>query len=407
MTARTLDAWRALLRDRPLPAALVDLEAFDDNARCLAAALPDGGPTLRVASKSVRVPALLRRLLDGPWASRLRGLMTFSAHETAWLADEGFDDLLLAYPIGRADEAAALARAATAARVTAMVDDVAQARLLSAAAAEAGVTLSVGLDVDASWRPLGGAVHLGVRRSPVRTAEDALRLARAVRPLPGLRVDAVMAYEAQVAGLRDRTPGGGPADRLSDGVKRVIKRRSVGLVAARRAAVVDALRAEGFSVDLVNGGGTGSVHSTGRDPVVTEVTAGSGFVCPHLFDGYADLPLRPALFFALAVVRRSDPDHVTCAGGGYVASGPAAVDRLPVVHAPSGWAPLGMEGFGEVQTPLRRGRGAEPLGHGDPVLFRPAKAGELAERFASYLLVRGDEVVDEVPTLRGAGRAFF
>ena len=41
---------------------------------------------------------------------------------------------------------------------------------------------------------------------------------------------------------------------------------------------------------------------------------------------------------------------------------------------------------------------------GDRVYLRHAKAGELCERFATLHLVRGSEIVDEVPTYRGEGR---
>jgi D-serine deaminase-like pyridoxal phosphate-dependent protein len=65
-----------------------------------------------------------------------------------------------------------------------------------------------------------------------------------------------------------------------------------------------------------------------------------------------------------------------------------------------------MEGCGEVQTPLRVPIGVR-LNLGDPVLFRHAKAGELAEHFNTYLLIRNGHVVDEVPTYRGAGKCFL
>ncbi|WP_308191362.1 hypothetical protein [Arsenicicoccus bolidensis] len=52
------------------------------------------------------------------------------------------------------------------------------------------------------------------------------------------------------------------------------------------------------------------------------------------------------------------------------------------------------------------GRAAEDLRIGDHVWFRHAKAGELCERVDRLLLVSGTEVVDEVPTYRGKGRAF-
>lgn len=400
----TWDRFKRVLEGAPLPTALVDLDALDANLALLTQALGNG-QTLRIATKSVRVPALLRHLLDRGGA-KVRGLMTYSAHETAWLAEQGFEDLLLGYPISRADEAAAVARAAARTDVWVTVDDVAQARLLSAAAQGAGITLRLCLDVDVSWRPMNGAAHLGVRRSPIRGPDDAVRLVRAVRELPGLTIDAVLAYEAQVAGLRDAV-GDGVGEVAMGLVRKVIKASSVPLAARRRRAVVDALRGEGLTIRVVNGGGSGSVHSTAKDSTCTEITAGSGFLDSHLFDGYDRLPFQPAAFFAISVARRSDPDHVTCTGGGYIASGPPGPDRAPIVHAPRGLRPVGLEGFGEVQTPFVVGPEAPPLQMGDPVICRHAKAGELAERFHRYLLVRGERVVDAVPTYRGVGQCFF
>lgn len=55
-----------------------------------------------------------------------------------------------------------------------------------------------------------------------------------------------------------------------------------------------------------------------------------------------------------------------------------------------------------MQTPLALPAGLElPLGA--PVFFRHAKAGELAEHFAEYLLIRGDRVESRALTYRGAG----
>jgi hypothetical protein len=181
-----------------------------------------------------------------------------------------------------------------------------------------------------------------------------------------------LAYEAQIAGMRDRNPG----SRYLDPIRRLVKRRSKPLALKRRRQIVNALTDAVGPVSIVNGGGTGSIHFTSKDPTVTEVTAGSGFLCPHLFNGYRDLPLEPAIFFALQVVRRSDADHITCQGGGYVASGEAGADRLPVVHLPSGLTPVDIEGFGEVQTPFKA-KATTPF-LSDPIICRHAKGGELA-----------------------------
>jgi D-serine deaminase-like pyridoxal phosphate-dependent protein len=52
------------------------------------------------------------------------------------------------------------------------------------------------------------------------------------------------------------------------------------------------------------------------------------------------------------------------------------------------------------------GAAARTLRLGDRVWLRHAKAGELAERFLEYHLVRGSQVERTVPTYRGEGQNF-
>jgi len=278
-----------MLATTSLPAALLDLDAVDANRDVLLAALIRDDVTLRIASKSIRHPHLLRHLLEHP---RIAGIMTFSAAEALALAQEGFDDLLMGYPCARYAEAVALVRLhASGTRVIATIDSEAHVDMLAAAAREVGVTdLPVCLDVDASWQPVGKAVHIGVRRSSIRKVSDALRVARHVADTGRLRLDALLAYEAQVAGLPDQTPG----NALLFPALALIKRRSIRLAASRRRRMVKALQRAGHPVTLVNGGGTGSVASTSRDGYVTEITVGSGFVCSHLLSLiHISEPTRP------------------------------------------------------------------------------------------------------------------
>src|SRR5262249_22582616 len=139
---------------------------------------------------------------------------------------------------------------------------------------------------------------------------------------------------------------------------------------------------------------------------VTEVTAGSGFLDSHLFDRYRGLTLAPAAFFALQAARRPGPRLVTCHGGGYVASGAPGEDRLPRPVHPAGARLLPLAGAGEVQTPIALAPGTD-VALGAPVLFRHAKAGELAEHFAEYLLVSKGQIVDRARTYRGEGKCFL
>jgi D-serine deaminase-like pyridoxal phosphate-dependent protein len=382
------------------PFAAVDLAALEANAADLVRRA--AGKPVRVASKSVRCRAVLRRVLarDG-----FAGVLAYSLAEALWLAggdDPVSTDVVVGYP--SADRTALRQLAAdetAAARVTLMIDSTDHLDLVDAVAPPGGrPPLRVCLDVDASLRAAGGRVHLGVRRSPVHTPAEAAALARAIAGRPGFRLVGVMGYEAQIAGLQD-TPAGHPVRGLA--VRRV-KEMSARELAERRAAVVDAVSAV-TPLEFVNGGGTGSVERTAAEDAVTEVAAGSGLYAPTLFDGYRAFAALPALFFALAVTRVPAPGTVTVAGGGWVASGPPGRDRLPVPTYPAGLRWTGTEGTGEVQTPLR-GEGTAGLRIGDRVWFRHAKAGEPCEHVDLLHVVDGNRVADAWPTYRGDGRAF-
>lgn len=388
------------LAGRRLPCALVDLDAVDRNAEHLFALTRPHHKRLRLATKSVRVVALIRHLL----ARGAHGLMCFTAAEARFLHQtHGLDDLLVAYPtLQPADLDDLVHLAKSGAQIALVVDAVEHVQAAAARAAQAGATLPLVLELDVSYRPLGGAARIGALRSPLSTVEAAVALAQHIARTPHVRFQGVMAYEAHVAGLPDR----GRTRAWQNPIKRALKLAARGPIEATRARLVDALREAGVPASLVNGGGSGNLAWCAGEPALTEVTAGSGFLDSHLFDGYRDLALEPALFFALQLVRAPAPGVVTALGGGYVASGEAGPDKLPIPWAPPGLTLTGVEGAGEVQTPIRVPPGVT-LGPGDPVFFRPAKTGELAERFASYLLVRGDRVVEEVPTYRGEGQTFL
>jgi D-serine deaminase-like pyridoxal phosphate-dependent protein len=381
------------------PFALVDLDALWANASDLerrAAHRP-----IRLASKSLRCRALQTRVLarDG-----FAGTLAFTLGEALWLARHGFEDIVVAYPTADRAALSELARLGAElprARVTVMVDDLAQLDLIDAACAGADPPIRVCIDLDAGYRALGGRIVVGAKRSPVHTPAQAVTLARAILARDTLALVGIMSYEAHIAGLGD-APRGRPLRALAI---RAIQSRSARELATRRAEAVAAVR-ELAPLEFVNAGGTGSLHLTSREPAVTELTAGSGLYGPALFDSYRAFTPRPAALFALPVVRRPGPGVATVLGGGYLASGPADAARLPVPHLPAGLRLDSQEGAGEVQTPLL-GDAADDLAVGDRVWLRHAKAGELCERFASLHLLAGDRIVEVLPTYRGEGQCFL
>ncbi|GAA1030111.1 MULTISPECIES: amino acid deaminase/aldolase [Amycolatopsis] len=382
-------------KDLDPPLAIVDLDAFDANADDLLRRA--AGKPIRVVSKSVRCRALLERALarDG-----FEGLMCYSLAEAVWHAELGTsDDIVVAYPTADHEALRRLAASERArAAVTIMVDSTEHLDLVDAALGHGHPDIRVCLELDASWRPLPG-VHVGTRRSPVFKPGQAAAVARKIVERPGFQLVGMMAYEGQIAGLGDAAGKG-----LQNRVVGWMQRRSAAELARRRSAAVRAVR-EVADLEFVNGGGTGSIETTGAENVVTEIAAGSGFLAPTLFDGYSHFQPRPAALFALPVVRRPAKNVATLYSGGYIASGPTGPSREPSPYLPEGLRLLGFEGAGEVQTPVT-GEAARSLRLGDRVWLRHAKAGELAERFLAYHLVRGSQVERTVPTYRGEGQNF-
>jgi D-serine deaminase-like pyridoxal phosphate-dependent protein len=374
-----LSVLSAATKDLDPPLAALDLAAARANLADLARRA--GGTPVRVPSKSVRCRYVLDLALSTPGFA---GVMAYSLREALWLVGHGVRDVLIGYPTADRGALADLAADPVALdAITLMADDPGQLAMTPAGA-------RVCIDVDASLRI--GRLHLGVRRSPLRTPSDAAALARTALSRD-LRVVGLMFYEAQVAGMPD-----------SSAAVRWVKKRSNAELRVRRTAVVAAVQDVVGKLELVNSGGTGSVQVSSSDPAVTEVTAGSGIYVPGLFDRYRSFSPRPALFFALPVVRRPAPGIATLFGGGYAASGQAGPSRLPS-PADRALALIKTEGAGEVQTPVR-GAAADELHVGDRVWFRPAKAGEQLERFDTLHVIDDGVLIESAPTYRGEAKNF-
>ncbi|CAN5130915.1 amino acid deaminase/aldolase [soil metagenome] len=399
------DYWPALsaaTAELDPPYGVIDLPALGHNAYDMLDRVK--GVPIRVASKSIRVRSVIDATLALPGYA---GVLAYTLPEALWLAaDEpgrpGITDVVVGYPTAHR---AAIRQLATspelAARVTIMVDSVDQLDLVDAVIAPGQrESIRVCLELDASWESklLG---FTGVRRSPLHTVEQLTALARIVIDRPGFTLVGMMAYESQIAG-QVNDPEGRP---FYARAVRWMQAHSSAELAGRRGLAVASVRAL-TDLEFVNGGGTGSLESTGADASVTEVAAGSGLFGPHLFDHYTHFHPAPAAAFALSVVRRPGADYATLLGGGWIASGPPGADRLPKLVWPEGLRMLPREMAGEVQTPLT-GSAARELHTGDRVWARHTKAGEVSEHLNSFLVVDDGRIVDEVPTYRGEGKVFL
>src|SRR4051812_31449353 len=191
-TASAHARYEAAFEGRDAPFAFVDLDAMWSNAGEMLARA--GGKPIRVASKSVRCRALLDAIARRD--ERFRGLMTFTLRESLWL---GQHDMLLAYPTA---DRAALAELGEDGPVL-MVDSVEHLDLIERATK---VPVRLCIEVDLSYPLAGGRVKVGVKRSPIRTPDEATALAREIEKRPRMKLVGLMGYEAHIAGLGDESP---------------------------------------------------------------------------------------------------------------------------------------------------------------------------------------------------------
>lgn len=392
----------ALLANERLPVFLVDLDALDRNVERVRSKVEQYGKKMRIATKSIRVPELISRIMrkGGP---SFQGLLCYSIHEAQTLSDLGFDDLVVAYPFTQpTDLSAFLSLAKHGKKITAMIDSAEHVRVIDEYANAQGFSgrLQAAIDLDMSFRKWG--LHLGVQRSPVRDIESFKAVFNAIRESKHLSFDGVMGYEAQIAGLTDQSP----FKAWMNALKKKFKALSVEDTYEKRKAIAMFLKENESHPRFFNGGGSGSLATTLTEPWLTEATAGSGFLQSHLFDYYASNENEPASCFALRITRKPQNDIVTCQGGGFIASGETGLDRSPVVFMPENLSQISTEGFGEVQTPMK-GSDAKTLYIGDTVFFRSAKAGEIAEHFDEYLLLSQKKIVSRAKTYRGSGWSFY
>lgn len=377
------------------PFAWLRLDALQHNIHYVAQAC--GNKRIRIATKSVRSVAALRYIER--WLPNVSGFMTFTADETLYLLEQGFDHLLLGYPVYEEDDIRALAQHIQAGKdVTFMVDCAAHVQLLQKIGAALHVTIPICIDVNVSTD--FKMLYFGTRRSPITSMLALEQLLYDIDACDYVKVVGCMAYDAQIAGVTDKN---GALLGAKSALIRTLKARSLQQLSPLREQFITRIQ-QHAALHFVNGGGTGSMQLCAAEPSITEITVGSAFFAPALFSEYESLALQPAAGFALRITRQFDAHTFVCHGGGYVASGAPGVDRLPQFLEKNIYHFISLEGAGEVQSPIVSKR---PHSIGDIIYFRHAKAGELCERFNELRVMQHDEQIDSWTTYRGDGQCFL
>jgi D-serine deaminase-like pyridoxal phosphate-dependent protein len=217
------------------PCLVIDLDVVEANAHRMAATMGSRGIALRPHAKTHKSVALGRIQIE----AGARGLTVGTLGEADVLAEAGFDDLFVAYPLWAVGAKAARLRALherPGVRLTVGLDSAAAAERLAGA-------------VEGSDRPLRVLIELdpGNHRTGVAPG-DAGRLAAAAASL-GLEIDGVFSHGGHAYAGPDAV-GGAARDE----------------VAALRTAVA-AFEAEGVHARVVSAGSTPTADGAASNPV--------------------------------------------------------------------------------------------------------------------------------------------
>jgi len=220
------------------PSLVVDLDRLERNIARWAAYAKDAGVKLRPHGKTHKCVEIARRQL----AAGAVGLTLAKTGEAEVMARAGVDDIFLANEIVGEPKLPRLLALARKIRLRVGVDSMEVAAPLADAAAAAGATVDVMLEVDT-----------GLGRCGVAPGEPLLALAKAVARSRGLRLAGIFTYR----GYRPDMEAAG---------------REEGEIMVREA---ERLRSAGLAVDDVSVGSTPTGRPAARVPGVTEVRPGT------------------------------------------------------------------------------------------------------------------------------------
>lgn len=226
------------------PALLLDLDAFERNLDRLDATLSGKNIRVRPHAKSHKCPEIaLRQMAHGAV-----GVCCQKVTEAEAMVAGGIPDVLVSNEVVGAKKIARLLSLAARARVTVLVDDAGNAAALNDAAAKAGITLNVLIEV-----------NVGANRCGVAPGEPARTLARAIAACKHLRFRGIHAYQGAAQHVRK------PEERQA------LIARAVDMVSQ----TIDLLREEGIECEIVTGAGTGTYLLEAASGVYNEIQPGS------------------------------------------------------------------------------------------------------------------------------------
>jgi D-serine deaminase-like pyridoxal phosphate-dependent protein len=269
--------------DLETPVLVIDIEAMERNLEKMMAALTGSGVLLRPHLKTAKSPALAWKMLD----AGATGICCAKLSEAEVMANAGIPDILLTSEVagaGKHERLVALAQRLPGFK--AVVDSEHAVLGIARLARERGIVAKLLIEVD---------VNTG--RSGVATPETGLRLANLIRDTAGVLLVGLHGYagHAQVRPADERADLNVPAMHLLK-------------------ETIDLLAEHNHELEIISGGGTGSVQLDVEAGVLNEVQAGSFLLMDTAYRN-AGVPFENALSCLATVISRPTSERAVCDAG--------------------------------------------------------------------------------------------
>lgn len=265
------------------PVLVVDIPAMERNLATMLGILEGTGIALRPHLKTAKSPALAQMMIQ----AGAKGICSAKLSEAEVMANAGIEDILLTSEVagvGTFERLVALARRVP--RFQAVVDSDYAVDGIAGIARDRGVSVRLFVELD---------VLTG--RSGVQSPEEALALANHIAETGGVELAGIHAYAGH---LQMR-----PIDE-----RREKNNTSMELLAT----TLDLLEANGHQIEIVSGGGSGSVRLDAERGLLNEIQAGSFLLMDTAYRD-AGVGFENALSCISTVISRPTAERAVCDAG--------------------------------------------------------------------------------------------
>jgi 3-hydroxy-D-aspartate aldolase len=345
--------------DIPTPALVLDLDAFEDNIRKMAAHLKARYKDFRPHGKTHKCPAIAKALIDagaiGICAARLSEAEVFAEHGIRGL-------LITTAVVGKDKIARAAALSRRAPDTMFVVDDEENVRAIN--------------DAHAGGAPIKLLIDLYFGRTGIEPGLPAVRLARTIGSLPHVTLEGLQSYDGQAA---HTTPFQARGERTNGNMAKAVETKAM-------------ILEDGIPCRIVTGGSTGTYRFDSDNPGMTELQPGS-FIFMDLDyeqiggpDGDRYRDFTNALTVLTTVV--STPPGFAIVDGGYKAF---STDR-PFTPRPVGLDGVSYGWAGDEHGRLDVRNAPHPIKLGDRIEFIPPHCDPTVNLYDQIYALRGDRV---------------